>query len=278
MSGYRYRYITFLSDYGLTDEFVGVCHGVMRGIAPEVEIIDITHGIRPQSVREGAMVLAQAVGYMPEAVHLAIVDPGVGSGRLPIIVQSEKGACLVGPDNGLLPMAAAKLGGATSCRKIENPDLMLPDPSKTFQGRDVFGPAAAHLARGVVPEEFGPEVPVDSLVALAVPEPRRHDDHFHSVVLHVDRFGNLQLNLTPEELRVIGLAPGSMLEVRVEGHRRLVPYGETFSSVPVGEVVVTEDSYRLLALAINQGSAAGEFGALLGSSVVVGPPGSGAAD
>lgn len=275
---YRFGYVTFLSDYGLRDEFVGICHGTIYRIAPEVKIIDITHGIRPQEIREGAMVLAQSVGWMPEAVHLAVVDPTVGSGRLAVALETAEGSCLIGPDNGLLGLAAGRLGGAVVARKIENPDLLLPEPSKTFQGRDVFAPAAAYVARGVPLEEFGEEVPVDSLVKLSLPDPWLHDDHYHAVVLHIDQFGNLQLNLTAKELRKIGLASGSLLEVRLEGHRRLVPYGETFAAVAEKEAVVTEDSYRLLALAINRGDAAQEFGASAGSSVIVGPPGSGAAD
>lgn len=276
---YRYDYVTFLSDYGLSDEFVGVCHGVILSIAPEVEIIDINHGIQAQNIREGAMVLAQSVKYMPRsAVHLAIVDPSVGTDRLPVIIETNDGAALVGPDNGLLAMAATKLGGAAGCREIKNEALILTPPSKTFQGRDIFAPAAAHLARGVPLEEFGPEVPVSSLVPQAVPTPRLHDDHYHAEVLHIDGFGNIQLNVTREELTDIGLPPGSMLEVRIEGHRRMVPYGETFSSVPDGALVVTEDSYGFLSVAINRGRGSDEFGAQIGSSAIIGPPGSGAAD
>jgi S-adenosylmethionine hydrolase len=273
VSGYRYPFITFLSDYGLTDEFVGVCHGVMHRIAPQARIIDITHGIRPQNVREGALVLAQSLPYMPEGVHLAVVDPGVGSGRLCLVVQAKDGSCLVGPDNGLLVPAAARLGGIVSCHRIENPQLMAPRPSRTFHGRDIFAPAAAHLALGVAPEEFGDEVPASDLVPLAVPAPRLHEGHLHAVVTHVDRFGNLQTNVSDRELAGIGLGLGSMLEVRVEGHRILVPYRETFASVPPGEPVMTEDSYGLLALAVNQGSAMERFRGSLGSKIVLGPPG-----
>lgn len=255
-----------------------MCHGVIYKIAPRVRIIDITHQIRPQDVREGAMVLAQSVPYMPRAVHLAIVDPGVGSRRLPIIVETRDGAYLVGPDNGLLTLAARRLGGSARAYEIQNPELMLPSPSRTFQGRDVFAPATAHLALGVAAESFGPQVLVESLVASSIPEPRRHEDHFHAVVLHVDRFGNLQLNLTPRELAQLGMGIGSPLEVRVEGHRSMVQFGETFSSVGEGELVVTEDSYHLLAVAVNRGSAAERFGAAGGSTVIIGPPGSGAGD
>lgn len=275
---YAYKYVTFLSDYGLTDEFVGVCHGVIKRIAPEVEIIDLTHGIRPQNVREGAMVLAQSVKYMPQAVHLAIVDPGVGSQRLQVIIETEDGSMLVGPDNGLLPMAAARLGGVKTCRVIQNSEYMLKEPSRTFQGRDVFAPAAAHLAVGVQVDRFGEQVDFASLVGLEIAKPRLHDDHFHASVLHVDRFGNLQLNLDPKALAGIGLEVGAMMEVRVEGHRGLVTYGETFASVIEGGLVATQDSYGLIAVSINCGNAATRLGASLGSSVILGPPGSGAED
>ena len=279
MTAYRYDYVTFLSDYGLSDEFVGVCRGVILSIAPEAEIIDITHGIQPQNIREGAMVLAQSIKYMPpRAVHLAIVDPSVGTDRLAVIIETNEGSALVGPDNGLLAMAATKLGGVAVCKEIKNEDLILTPPSKTFQGRDIFAPAAAHLARGVPLDDFGPDVAISSLVPQAVPEPRLHDDHYHAEVLHIDRFGNIQMNVTREELTAVGLPPGSMLEVRIEGHRRMVPYGETFSAVPDGSLVVTEDSYGLLSVAINRGRGSDEFGAQTGSSVIIGPPGSGAAD
>jgi S-adenosylmethionine hydrolase len=276
MSGLRYPFITFLSDYGLTDEFVGVCHGVMHAIAPRVQIIDITHGIEPQNVREGAGVLAQSLPYMPRGVHLAVVDPGVGSGRLPVIIQVGDGSCLVGPDNGLLVPAASRLGGIVSCRKIENRQLMAARPSRTFHGRDIFAPAAAHLALGVAPEEFGDELAAGDLVSLTASVPYLHEGHLHALVTHVDRFGNLQMNVSAEELAGIGLGLGSLLEVRVEGHSTVVPYRETFASVMPAEPVVTEDSYGRLSLAVNQGSAADRFHACLGSKVILGPPGSSA--
>lgn len=277
MSEYAFRFVTFLSDYGMADEFVGICHGVILRIAPHLRIIDISHGIKPQSVREGAMVLAQAIPYMPPGIHLAIVDPGVGSARRPVMIALPDGSWLIGPDNGLLVPAATKLGGIVSCRTIDNGNLMLPNPSKTFHGRDIFAPAAAHLAAGVLPEEFGPEVPAASLVPLQVPAPRRHGDHLHALVLHVDRFGNLQTNVTPEELDGIGVSAGSLVEVRLEGHRSLVPFGETFASVPAGEPVITADSFGLMAVAVNRGSAADRYRASAGSSVILGPPGSGSA-
>ena len=274
MSNYRFRTITFLSDYGLVDEFVGVCHGVMLRIAPEVTVIDVCHGIRPQNIAEGASVLAQAVPYLPPGVHLAIVDPGVGSVRLPIAVQAADGSWLIGPDNGLLIPAAARLGGATGARRLENPALRAPNPSRTFHGRDIFSPAAAHLARGVPPEELGSEIPVASLVSLRVAVPRLHDGHFHAAVTHVDRFGNLSINVDAVAAAEAGIVVGSSLDVGLEGHRLVIPYGEAFSSVPPAEPVVTEDSHGQLAVCVNLGSAADRFGASLGSKVLIGPAGS----
>ena len=271
MSNYRFRTISFLSDYGLVDEFVGVCHGVMLRIAPEVTVIDVCHGIRPQNIGEGANVLAQAVPHLPTGVHLAIVDPGVGSGRLPIAVQAADGSWLVGPDNGLLVPAAARLGGATSARKLENPELRAPNPSRTFHGRDIFAPAAAHLARGVPPEELGDELALERLVSLRVAVPRLHDGHFHAAVTHVDRFGNLSINVDAVAAADVGIAVGTLLDVGVEGHRLTIPFGEAFSSVPPAEPVVTEDSHGQLAVCVNLGSAADRFGASLGSKVLIGP-------
>lgn len=274
MSDSGFGYITFLSDYGHTDEFVGVCHGVIKRIAPQVEIIDITHGIRPQSIFEGAMVLGQSVAYMPHAVHLGIVDPSVGADRLAVAIRTVDGSVLVGPDNGLLSMAVRRLGGAEVCHQISNPEVMLEVVSKTFQGRDVFAPSAAHLANGVAVEEMGAALDPANLVGVDIAAPRRHDDHYHATVLHVDRFGNLQLNLGLKEMADAEMKVGDILEVRLEGHRSLVSFGETFASVSQGELVVTEDSYGLLAVAMNRGSAAERLGASIGSSVIIGPPGS----
>jgi len=273
VSTYRFRTISFLSDYGLVDEFVGVCHGVMLRIAPEVTVIDVCHGIRPQNIAEGASVLAQAVPYLPTGVHLAIVDPGVGSVRLPIAVQAADGSWLVGPDNGLLVPAATRLGGATSARKLENPELRAPNPSRTFHGRDIFSPAAAHLARGVAPEELGDELPLENLVSLRVAVPRLHNGHFHAAVTHVDRFGNLSLNVDGVAAAEAGIVVGALLDVAVEGHRLGIPFGEAFTSVPPAEPVVTEDSHGQLAVCVNLGSAADRFGASLGSKVLIGPAG-----
>ena len=198
-----FRFVTFLTDFGLQDEFVGTCHGVIKSIAPDVEIIDITHGIDPQRVLQGALVLANTVQYMPVGVHLAVVDPGVGSRRRPLALESGNGRLFVGPDNGLLVPAAEKQDGIVRAVMLENRAYALESVSRTFHGRDLFAPAAAHLALGVPLEELGPPVAPEDLVRIALPEPRIEDgSRIHAVVVDTDRFGNIQLNLN--RAQVIG--------------------------------------------------------------------------
>jgi S-adenosylmethionine hydrolase len=263
--------VTFLSDYGLEDEFVGVCHGVMLKIAPTLKIVDIHHNILRQDIRHGAVVLEQSVGYMPAAVHLAVVDPSVGSGRRAVVLRAASGAMLVGPDNGLLLPAAERLGGVEAAYELTNEDYLLVPISNTFQGRDVFAPSSAHLAMGVGPAELGPPVDTSALVVLEIPDAWIHEDHLHAEVLQVDRFGNLQFNLDRHVLEKIGLSDGVELEVRLEGRRLTVVQGATFSTVASGEFVVVEDSYGHLSLAINNGDAAATLRARAGSTAIVGP-------
>src|SRR5947199_9515319 len=172
-------FITFLSDFGLQDDFVGTCHGVIKSIAPEVEIIDVTHGISPQHVLQGALVLANTTPYMPAGVHLAVVDPGVGSSRRPLALRSGDGRLFVGPDNGLLVPAAERLGGIAAAHELANADYALDIVSRTFHGRDLFAPAAAHLAAGVQLEALGPPLPVDALARPDPPEPQLGEDPSH---------------------------------------------------------------------------------------------------
>jgi S-adenosylmethionine hydrolase len=262
--------VTFTSDYGLQDEFVGVCRGVMLGIAPQLKIIDLHHNILRQNIRHGAIVLEQSVKYMPDAVHLAVVDPSVGSNRKAVIVETARGTRFVGPDNGLLLPAATACGGAARAYEIVEASLLLRPISRTFQGRDVFAPAAAHVANGVPPSHLGPPLDIASLVALEIPKAWTHDDHLHAEVLQVDRFGNLQLNLVHSQLAEVGLE-GPRLEVRLEGHRLDVAHGETFADVEAGEFVLVEDSYQYLSLAINNGDAGAKLRASAGSTVIIGP-------
>jgi S-adenosylmethionine hydrolase len=263
--------VTFTSDYGWEDEFVGVCHGVMLSISRELRIVDLHHSIARHDVRHGAVVLEQSVPYMPDSVHLAVVDPSVGSKRRALAVKTGWGTVLVGPDNGLLLPAAERCGGVGAAYSLEDTRFLLSPVSRTFQGRDVFAPASAHLASGVPPSELGPPVEPSSLVRLEIPEAWPHDDHIHAEVLQVDRFGNLQLNFDGDQLEGIGLSGSPTLEVRLEGHRLQVHHGATFADVPSGEFVMIEDSYKHLSLAINKGDARAKLRAASGSTVIVGP-------
>lgn len=263
--------VTFLSDYGLEDEFVGVCRAVMLRIAPHLRIVDLHHNIGRHDIRHGAIVLEQSIQFMPDAVHLAVVDPSVGHDRRAVAIETGSGHIFVGPDNGLLLAAAERRGGIANAFEITNEDYLLTPISRTFQGRDVFGPAAAHIANGVEPSELGPELGPDDLVRLEISEAWVHDDHLHAEVLQVDRFGNLQLNFGLELLEKVGLLPAESLEVRMEGHRLTIPFCRTFADVPPEKFVLIEDSYRRLSLAVNKGDAKARLRAKPGSTVIVGP-------
>jgi S-adenosylmethionine hydrolase len=267
----RREIVTFLSDYGLDDEFVGVCHGVMMRIAPQIRVIDLNHNVLRQDIRHGAVVLQQSIRFMPDSVHLAVVDPSVGSDRKPLVVETAADGVLVGPDNGLLVPGAESLGGIRRAYEINNERFLLSPISRTFQGRDIFAPAAAHVANGVDPSELGPGIAPEDLVRLEVPEAWAHEDHLHAEVLQVDRFGNLQFNVRQEHLDKVGLQQGERAEVRIEGHRLNVPLCETFADVAPGDFVLVEDSYTHLSLAVNNGDAAHRLRARAGSTAILGP-------
>ena len=248
-------FITFLSDFGLKDDFVGTCHGVMKGIAPDAEIIDITHGIPPQAVLQGALVLANTIGYMPVGVHLAVVDPGVGGPRRPLALRDSRGRLFVGPDNGLL-LPAAKRAGIAVAHELANPEYALPTISRTFHARDLFAPAAAHLTRGVALEELGPPLAVDALVDLDLPRPELSDGTAVATMLYVDSFGNIALNLTRDDVEGIGVVSGTRVELEHAGERYYAVMARTFADARAGDVVLYEDSYRNVSVAISRGSAA----------------------
>jgi S-adenosylmethionine hydrolase len=252
--------ITFLSDFGLQDDFVGTCHGVIKRIAPEAEIIDITHGIPPQHVLQGALVLCNTLPYMPEGIHLAVVDPGVGGQRRPLALRTGVGRILVGPDNGLLIPSADTLGGIDAAHELANPDYALDTVSRTFHGRDLFSPAAAHLACGVALEELGPPVDPQALVRLDVPEPDVGQNRIRATVLYVDRFGNTQLNLTREDLEQADVLPGVTVELELALERYYAVTARTFADARPGDIILYEDAYRNVSIAINGGSAAEMFG------------------
>ena len=260
-------FVTFLSDFGLQDDFVGTCHGVIKRIAPDAEIIDITHGIPPQQVLQGALVLANTLPYMPAGVHLAVVDPGVGGARRALALHDAEGRHYVGPDNGLLLPAADRFGGVATAHELANPDYALQPVSRTFHGRDLFAPAAAHLARGVPLSDLGPPIAVDALVRLDVPEPDVGALEIGATVLYVDRYGNVQLNLTRAHLDGAGLVPGTRVELEVDGARHDVVAARTFADAPAGTPILYEDSYRNVALAVSSGNAAERYGARPGEPV-----------
>jgi len=264
----KHRFISFLSDFGLADDFVGACHGVIKRIAPDVEIIDVTHGIAPQAVLAGSLVLRNTLRYMPAGVHLAVVDPGVGGTRRPVIVRDANGDLFVGPDNGLL-VPAAELGGIESAHELANPAYALEPVSRTFHGRDLFSPAAAHLALGVDPAELGPPLAPDALVRLDLPRPVVEEGVVDASVLYVDRFGNIQLNLTRDDLDRIGIVPGTRFELELAGERYYATAARTYADARPGEIVLYEDSYRNVAIAINRGSAAEMFASQPGQRVLL---------
>ena len=248
-------FITFLSDFGLKDDFVGTCHGVIKRIAPDAKIIDITHGIPPQSVLQGALVLANTIGFMPVGIHLAVVDPGVGGPRRALALRDSEGRVFVGPDNGLL-LPAARRAGVTDAHELANPNYALETISRTFHARDIFAPAAAHLARGVHLEELGPPLAIDALVDLDLPRPQLVDSTAVATVLYVDSFGNVMLNLTREDVERIGIVSGTRVEIELAGERYYAVTARTFADARPGDVVLYEDSYGNMSVAISRGSAA----------------------
>jgi S-adenosyl-L-methionine hydrolase (adenosine-forming) len=248
-------FVTFLSDFGLKDGFVGTCHGVIKRIAPEVQIIDITHGIPAQAVLQGAFVLASTVSYMPAGVHLAIVDPGVGGPRRPLALRDADGRHYVGPDNGLLIPAASRAGIAAA-HELANPEYALPSISRTFHGRDLFSPAAAHLARGVAIGDLGPPLDPEALVRLDLPEPVVRDGVIDATTLYVDSFGNIALNLARDEVEALGIVSGTRLEIEHAGELYYAVMARTFADARTGDVILYEDSYKNMAVAISRGNAA----------------------
>ena len=254
--------ITLLTDYGLDDEFVGVCHGVIARICPQARVIDVTHGISPQDVLGGALRLAAALPYLPVGIHVAVVDPGVGGERRAVTLRCGDERVLIGPDNGLLWPGAERAGGVREAVEISESPFRLEPGSPTFHGRDVFCPVAAQLAAGRQLSEAGEAIDIAGLTRLTLPEPRVVDGRLIATVTIVDRFGNLRLNCREE----LG-PPGS--EVRVAGvaARR----GSTFSDAAPGELVIHTDSSGYLALAVNGGSAAERLGVRSGDELEIGP-------
>jgi S-adenosyl-L-methionine hydrolase (adenosine-forming) len=232
-------------------------------------VIDITHGIPPQHVLQGALVLANTLPYMPAGVHVAVVDPGVGGERKPLALRGGDGRLYVGPDNGLLIVAADSLGGIEEAVEITNENYMLTPVSRTFHGRDIFSPAGAHLAAGVELRELGPALDPAGLARLELPVAQIGTARIRASALYIDRFGNIQLNLTSQDLEKVGIVPGTKVEVEVRFERYFAVAARTFAEVRTGDIVLYEDSYRNIALAINQGNAARMFSLRVGQEVLL---------
>ena len=274
--------ITFLSDYGYADEFVGVCHGVIAGRCPQARVIDITHAIPPCDVRTGALVLADALAYMPAGVHLAVVDPGVGArergdaGRFARAAVAVRCAAaprrlLVGPDNGLLALALERFGGPLEAVEISRSRERLRPLSRTFHGRDIFAPVAAALAAGAELDDVGEPFPPPALVPLNFPRAEYRGGGLVAHVLRNDRFGNLILDATPAELGVMTGAHGADVELVAGATAHRAHTAGAFADVARGELLVYEDANGAVAIAANGGSAAELLHVNAGAEILVRP-------
>ena len=249
--------ITFLSDYGIGDDFAGVCRAVIARLAPGAQVVDITHGISRHDVRSGAAVLADAVPFAPVGVHLAIVDPGVGGSRRAIAVRTGgEGHLLVGPDNGLLPPAIDVLGGAAAAVDIGDSQFRLEPASATFHGRDLFSPVAAQLAAGAALGEVGSEIDPEGLERQVGSRPRLEQHRAFAHADRIDGFGNIALDLTAEELRGHPLAGAGRVSIGSRSRRRSAIRCDSFGEVGEGSFLFYEDSSGRMAIAINRGNAA----------------------
>jgi len=258
--------ITFLSDYGLLDEFVGVCHGVMARRCPGARVIDLTHSIPRHDVRSGAIVLRSALPFLPAGVHLAVVDPGVSAvgrhaRRAVALRTADRGHLLVGPDNGLLMPAAERLGGVAEAVDIGESSERLEPVSRTFHGRDIFAPVSAALAAGQPLSAVGEPLPIQQLRRFGLPSAQVSDGVLTVHVLRSDTFGNLILDAANEQLAELGALPGDVLTVSHAGAVRRARYAATFAEVTPGDLLIYEDATRMVALAVNRGSAAQLIGA-----------------
>ena len=264
--------ISLLTDYGHEDDFVGVVHGVIAGIAPEVRVIDISHGMPHYGVQRSALVLARSLPFLPAGVHVAVVDPQVGTERRALALRcAEEDRLLVGPDNGLLSLAWQQFGGVVEAVDITRSPHRLEPVSATFHGRDLFAPVAAHLAAGAELAEAGDPIEPDELQVVGLPEPRVDGDTLVAHVLSLDRFGNAALNVGHQVLAGTGLTLGRTVELEVGRERRTATFTQTFADVPSGGVLVYEDAYRSLAVAVNRGDAAAELGLEPGDEVRLRP-------
>jgi S-adenosylmethionine hydrolase len=267
------RTVTFLSDYGVRDEFVGVVHAVLARTAPDARVIDLAHGVRRHDVLHGALLLARTLPYAPPGVHLAVVDPGVGGPRRAIALRTvHEDRLLVGPDNGLLIPAAERFGGVAEAVDVSASGWRLSPVSATFHGRDVLAPVAGRLAAGAALAEAGPALDPAALVRLDAPAARIEEGALVARVLAVDGFGNVELLASPADLDGGELPAGTQLIVRGAGDRHvLATVARTFSDAEEGEPLVLEDAGGALAIAVRGGDAAATLGVTPGDDVALAP-------
>lgn len=265
------RPVVFLSDYGLEDDFVGICHAVIARISPRSTVIDLSHAVPPQDVLRGALALHRSIPFLPtDAVVLAVVDPGVGTPRLPVAVETVRhGRLMVGPNNGVLSLAWLQEQGVRAAVEIASPSVLLDPVSTTFHGRDIFAPAAAHLAGGLALKELGPPVDQASLVALSLPRAGVEAGQVVAEVLAVDRFGNLQLSARPDDLRSAGMERLQRLDLVARDRSTALRRAATFGDVPEGAFGLIEDSSGWLSVVLNRGNAAETVGLAEGDTVAL---------
>ena len=274
----RTPFVSLLSDFGSRDPSAGIMRAVVAGICPEANVVDISHDVDKFSIRDGALLLWSAAPYLPVGSHVAVVDPGVGTSRQGVALQTARGDCLIGPDNGLLMPAAARLGGITAAHLLEEPRYALPDVSTSFHGRDIFAPAGAHLAAGVPIDELGRAVDPRRLLDLEWPRPQIRPGAMRAQAIYVDTFGNVKLSALADDLTsaLPGLSFGERLVLRTgpdnDGREVPLTWAATFGDVPEGAPLLTADSYGRVALSIHQGSAAGTFGLKVDSEVEIARP------
>lgn len=263
--------VTLLTDFGLRDPSAAICKAVVLGICPDAEILDLAHDVRKYSIREGALSLWAALPYVPVGVHVAVVDPGVGTARRPLGLRVGRGDVLIGPDNGLLVPAALQLGGVLEARELANPRYRLPVVTSTFHGRDIFAPAAGHIALGVAFEGLGPALDPTTLVPSPLPSPVPVDGGLSTEIIYVDTFGNVKLSALLADVRAaLGDPVGRLFRVRIgDADPRLLPWVRAFGELREGEPLLYEDSYGRACIGVNQGSAAEALGLRAGLSVTL---------
>ncbi|MDO8949570.1 MAG: SAM-dependent chlorinase/fluorinase [Actinomycetota bacterium] len=252
--------ICFTSDFGMSDTWVGVCHAVIYRACPQARVVDLAHDIQPYDIRKAAAVAASGVLQLPEAIHLVVVDPGVGGGRRDLCLVTTQGTVLVGPDNGVLIPATWRAGGIAEAYVIEPQALTFRAPLATFHARDVLAPAAAALACGVEPGAVGASVDSRSLVEAPFPRCYPEDGQLVAEVVDIDRFGSIRLAVLLEDLDGLRGSEG-VIEIDFENTRFEVPLRATFSDVAEGESVALFDSSGWLTIAVRMGSAAERYGA-----------------